>query len=198
MRYLRVAGVLLAALALAALLLAACGGDDDAGEGDDGGGTATVPADDDGDDSGDGDGDDDSGNGGASLDACELLTADDVEPLLGERPDAEQETVGLFDTCGYYATETFEFVQLQVCECLTGDDFDSSMEASAEALEVDVVDVSRVGDKAAWIDGILWTTNGDATINVWIATEEYNTAADDADAIEATAELANEILDRLP
>jgi hypothetical protein len=119
-------------------------------------------------------------------------------------PAADKTPVGPFKICAYYATLT-NFVQLQVCNCLHGDQFDDSVESGADFLEVEAEPVSGVGDKAFWLEGILWVQQGDIAFNLWLSTRE--SYAPDGTALEGdalqlaalpkTRALALRIIDRL-
>jgi hypothetical protein len=176
MRYLRLF-LVLGGFALV-LALAGCGGDDNDTPEDAGGsestGTEATPAD------GTGDG----GGSDAEFDACSILTPEDVEAEIGSAPVPNDAPVGPYASCGYFDTLT-NFVQFQVCECLTGSQFDDSSKAGAEALGVDLKPVDGVGDKAYWYAGILWAQKGDVSISVWISKASY--FEDDGTALEGEA-----------
>lgn len=191
----RLIGLAFAGLAVA-LALSACGGGGDNGdaEGDEAGPTqaATVSG----------------GAGGQAsrtLAACTLVTKQDVEALIGSpAPDPDTSPVGPFQSCAYYKSLT-SFVQFQVCRCLSGSEFDSSVESGAEFLEVEAKRVSGIGDKAYWLEGILWVQKGDVAFNVWVSTPQFfksdgealEGAALEGVALPVTRELAQKVLSRL-
>jgi hypothetical protein len=115
--------------------------------------------------------------------------------------------VGPFQSCGYYSsTGLFSFVQVQACRCLGGNQFDASARAGAEALGVTVKPVAGVGDKAYWLNGILWVQKGPYAVNLWISTEALTREGGQAlqgEALERKAlpkhiEVAQRVLARLP
>ena len=196
--------VSLACLSLA-LMLVACSSSDDAGDSDASGGSGGSPASEGTAEPEDEDGDEGSGASGGEIDACAILLPEDVEALLGSVPEAADDPVGPFSSCGYYDTLT-SFVQLQVCRCLPGEQFDRSVESGADFLEVEAEPVEGIGDKAYWFGGILWVQQGDVAMNLWLSRSEYFEAdgtALEGDALKEvslpdTRELALELLSRLP
>lgn len=188
-----------------ALALIACSSSDDVGDTDASGDSGGSPASEETAGPEDEDGDEGGGASSGEIDACAILLPEDVEALLGSVPEAADDPVGPFSSCGYYDTLT-SFVQLQVCRCLQGEQFDRSVETGADFLEVEAEPVEGIGDKAYWFGGILWVQQGDVAMNLWLSRSEYFEA--DGTALEGDAltdvalpdarELALELLSRLP
>ena len=109
---------------------------------------------------------------GAEIDACSLLLPEDIEPLIGAAPEPNDDPAGPFATCSYWETSS-AFVQFQVCRCLGGDEFDRSLESGAATLGVKLEEVAGLGDKAYWMEGILWVQQGDVVMNLWISRPAY-------------------------
>ena len=142
-----------------------------------------------------------------SIEACDLLTAEDVAAIIGEVGEPDSTPVGSFSSCHYPGTGLFEFVQVQVAAGIFDESqFINNAESGAEFLEIEAVEISDVGDKAYWLAGILWVLSGDVTFNLWIGSSEF--AAEDGTALEGqalmdaaldlTADTARLIIDRLP
>jgi len=153
--------------------LAACGGDDDGVRSPTGtpgpGVTVTGPATTSGSSSGT------AGNPAppeSDIDACSLLLPEDVEPLIGATPEPADEPIGPLATCSYWASAA-SFVQFQVCRCLSADEMAQSLEVGATALGVEAKELAGIGDRAYWLEGILWAQAGDVTINLWISRPAY-------------------------
>jgi hypothetical protein len=143
----------------------------------------------------------------SSLEACDLVTAEDAAAIIGEVGEADSTPVGPFSSCYYSGTGLFEFVQVQVATGMFNESqFISNAESGAEFLEIEPVEIPDVGDKAYWLEGILWVLSGDVTFNLWIASSEF--AAQDGTALEGqalmdaaldvTADTARLIIERLP
>jgi hypothetical protein len=185
---------LLIILGTLGVLLAACGGSDGEERGDNGA-NGSAPQ-------------ENTSRGGALTDPCTLVTKPEAEALLGVPVDAPQkQPVGPFQTCGYYAmTAILDFVQVQVCACLPGNQFDTAMRGAAMGSGVEPKAVSGIGDKAFWLNGILWVQRGQYALNLWVASRDFRTAggqALDAATLEQRAlpvhvELARKVLSRLP
>lgn len=143
----------------------------------------------------------------SSIEACDLVTAEDAAAIIGEVGDADSTPVGPFSSCHYPGTGLFEFVQVQVASGMFNESqFIDNAESGAEFLEIDAVEIPDVGDKAYWLEGILWVLAGDVTFNLWIGSSEFTaedgTALDgqalmDA-ALEVTTDTARLIIERLP
>jgi hypothetical protein len=142
-----------------------------------------------------------------SIEACDLVTAEDAAAIIGEVGEADSTPVGPFSSCYYPGTGLFEFVQVQVATGMFDDSqFISNAESSAEFLEIEPVEIPDVGDKAYWLEGILWVLSGDVTFNLWISSSDF--AAEDGTALEGqalmdaaldvTADTARLIIERLP
>jgi hypothetical protein len=142
-----------------------------------------------------------------SIEACDLLTAGDAASIIGEVGEADSSLIGGFSSCHYPGTGLFEFVQIQVASGMFDESqFINNAESGAEFLEIEAVEIPDVGDKAFWLDGILWVLAGDVTFNLWIGSTEF--AAEDGTALEGqalmdaalevTADTARLIIDRLP
>jgi hypothetical protein len=182
---------------LVVVLLLACGG------GGDGGNDGA---------SGDEGGNSPQGQGGRTssgpIDACAHITEAAAEALLGgDVGDTQKTPAGPFQSCGYYAASgLLNFVQVQACRCLQGSQFDASMRSGAEALGVTAKPVSGVGDKAYWLEGILWVQKGDYAINLWISAPSVSAEGGqqlEGEALERKAlprhvEVAKQALSRLP
>ena len=186
-----------------ALALAGCSSSEDGDSGSSAGGA--TPATDQTAEPEHEEGDEGSGGSDGEIDACGILRPEDVEALIGSAPEPADDPVGPFQSCGYYDTLT-SFVQLQVCRCLPGDQFDQAVESGADFLELEAVPVEGIGDKAFWFAGILWVQQGDVAMNLWLSRSEYFSAdgtALEGDALDEVAlpdarELALELLGRLP
>jgi hypothetical protein len=188
---------------LAVLGLVACGGGDDEAPGGNVGITVTAesptePA-----------GEATSPGGGATgaaadFDACNLLLPEDVEPLIGSTPEPTDDPVGPFATCSYWDTSS-SFVQFQICRCLPGDELEQSREAGAAALGVEVAPVEGTGERAFWLEGILWVQQGDVVFNLWISRPAYfqpdgsSLAGEELEAVALpdTRQLAQTLLERI-
>jgi hypothetical protein len=142
-----------------------------------------------------------------SIEACELVTAEDAAAIIGEVGEADSSEIGGFSSCHYPGTGLFEFVQIQVASGMFDESqFINNAESGAEFLEIEAVEIPDVGDKAIWLEGILWVLAGDVTLNLWIGSSEF--AAEDGTALkgqalmdaalEVTADTARLIIDRLP
>ena len=112
------------------------------------------------------------GSQGGEIDACSILLPEDVEAEIGVSPEPNGDAVGPFQNCIYFDTAS-TFVQFQACYCLTDSQFDDSVKAGAEALEIELMEVDGVGDKAYWYGGILWVQRGDLALSVWISKPSY-------------------------
>jgi hypothetical protein len=183
------------AVVLGALFVACGGGDDGGGDGAGGQDGGNPPQ----------------GQGGRQsgpIEACSLVTEAEAEALLGgDVGDTQKTPAGPFQSCGYYsASGLLNFVQVQACRCLSGNQFDSSMRSGAETLGVTAKPVSGIGDKAYWLEGILWVQEGDYAINIWISAPGVSAENGEqlrGDALERKAlpkhmELAQKALSRLP
>jgi hypothetical protein len=196
--------LLVAAVALAGVLFVGCGGDDGDSPPDGGGGGGTPNAGSASEPSPAAEGNSSEAGSGGELAACDLLTPEDVEALIGVAPEPDTQPVGPFQVCAYWDTMT-NFVQFQVCRCLSGSEFDASAEAGADALGIEIEEVDGIGDKAYWFSGILWVQSGDIAFNLWISRAAYYTSdgtALEGDALKDvslpdTQALAQTILDRL-
>jgi hypothetical protein len=142
-----------------------------------------------------------------SIEACELITAGDAAAIIGEVGEADSSEIGGFSSCHYPGTGLFEFVQIQVASGMFDESqFINNAESGAEFLEIEAVEIPDVGDKAFWLEGILWVLSGDVTFNLWIGSSEF--AADDGTALrgqalmdaalEVTADAARLVIERLP
>jgi hypothetical protein len=146
------------------------------------------------------------GSASGDLDACELVTAEDVTEILGAAPPPPMtDPVGPFATCAYYASLR-SFVQFQVCRCLDSDGFDTSAEQGAEFFDIEAKPISGIGEKAYWFEGILWVYQDGVSLNLWISRPDFfsqDGVALEGEAFEAvslpvTRELAEKVLSRLP
>jgi hypothetical protein len=142
-----------------------------------------------------------------SIEACDLVTAEDAAAIIGEVGEADSSEIGGFSSCHYPGTGLFEFVQIQVASGMFDESqFINNAESGAEFLEIEAVEIPDVGDKAFWLEGILWVLAGDVTFNLWIGSSDF--AAEDGTALEGqalmdaaldvTADTARLIIDRLP
>jgi hypothetical protein len=142
-----------------------------------------------------------------SIEACDLLTAEDAAAIIGEVGEADSTPIGPFSSCHYPGNGLFEFVQVQVAAGMFDESqFVNNAESGADFLEIEAVEIPDVGDKAYWLAGILWVLSGDVTFNLWIGSSEF--VAEDGTALEGqalmdaaldlTAETARLIIDRLP
>jgi hypothetical protein len=175
-----------ALLTVAAAVAAACGGDDET-EGGSPTAVATSPT-----ASGD-------IGGEATPDSrtCELLGLADVESVAGEVISVQEGFPEEFESC-YAFAEDAEVV-LEVCECLTSEEFDGEVEKAAREHGTVSEPVLMVGDRAAWVPagendpntGILWVLSGDTTLTLWLDVPGY---ADAAEAQADTTALMKEIL----
>lgn len=143
----------------------------------------------------------------SSIEACDLLTAEDAAAIIGEVGEPDSNPVGPFSSCHYPGTGLFEFVQVQVASGMFNESqFIDNAESGAEFLEIEAVEVPDVGDKAFWLEGILWVLSDDVTFNLWIGSSDF--AAEDGTALsgqalmdaalEVTADTARLIIERLP
>lgn len=142
-----------------------------------------------------------------SIEACDLVTAEDAAAIIGEVGEPDSTPVGPFSSCHYPGTGLFEFVQVQVATGMFDESqFINNAESGAEFLEIEAVETPDVGDKAYWLEGILWVLSGDVTFNLWIGSSEF--AAEDGTALEGqalmdaaldvTTDTARLIIQRLP
>lgn len=185
--------VLCAALAVVALLAIACSGDDDANDAGDATGEATPTAT----AGATGEGDDDAGQ---SL-ACELLGLADVESVAGDVISIQEGFPGEFMNC--YAFVSGGEVVLEVCECLTDEEFDQKVVDAARGRGTVSETVLAVGDRAEWVlagehdptTGFLWVKSGERTLNLWVDVRTYD---DIADARADAVAMMNEILAGMP
>lgn len=180
----------IAVLAAAAVAASACGGDDETEDAtataDSGTLVATPTA------SGESDGD-----VTADSRACELLGLADVKSVAGDVISVQEGFPDEFESCYAFAEEAE--VVLEVCECLTSEEFDAEVEKAAREQGTVSEPVSMVGDRAAWVPvgesgpntGILWVRSGDTTLTLWLNVPGY---ADIAEAQADTIVLMNEIL----
>jgi hypothetical protein len=198
--------LILVAVGLLALA-AACksGGDGGDSTGDQGTPSEqeTKPPADDGADDGDDGGDD--GGAGLEVDPCELVTKEDAAALLGGTvPEPERQTVGPFESCFYTGSGIFDFVQAQVgSDVWTESEFDDSIQSSVDFIDIEADSVSGLGDKAYWLEGILWVLDGDVAFNLWVSNEALSDPDKDEsvlqeEALAVTTELAETVLGRLP
>jgi hypothetical protein len=142
-----------------------------------------------------------------SIEACDLVTAEDAAAIIGEVGEGDSTPVGPFSSCYYSGTGLFEFVQVQVATGMFDESqFITNAESGAEFLEIEPVEIPDVGDKAYWLEGILWVLSGEVTFNLWISSSDF--AAEDGTALEGqalmdaaldvTADTARLIIERLP
>jgi len=177
--------VFLTVVALAALVLAACGGDDDYDSGGDTGPTATEVDDaGGGDDSGD-----DSGGNGDVVDACALLTEEEVGAVLGTSvPVGEPQNFDPFFGCSWI-TETFDSADISVT---VGDAGESLYEFNND----DAEEIDGLGDRAQYLTGLLGlleVLKGDYYLSVSVNSFEM----EDDDIRDASIELAEHAVARL-
>lgn len=129
--------------------------------------------------------------------ACQLLGLADVESVAGEVITVQEGFPDEFEIC-YAFSEDAEVV-LEVCECLTTDEFDAAVEKDARERTTVSEPVPMIGDRAAWVPageddpntGILWVLSGYTTLTLWLAVPVY---VDIAEAQADTIVLMNEIL----
>jgi hypothetical protein len=129
--------------------------------------------------------------------ACELLGLADVESVAGEIISVQEGFPDEFESC--YAFAEGAEVVLEVCECLTGEEFDAAVQKDARERGAVSEPVLMVGDRAAWVPagendpntGILWVLSEDTTLTLWLDVPSY---ADIAEAQADTIVLMNEIL----
>jgi hypothetical protein len=140
----------------------------------------------------------------SDIDACSFLLPEDVGSLIGSTPEPTHGPAGPFATCSYWDTSS-SFVQFQICRCLSADQMEQSVRAGASALGVEAKEIAGVGDRAYWMEGILWAQQGDVTINLWISRPAYfapdGTAMTGAEleivALPDVEALAQTVLDRI-
>jgi len=190
-------------LTLAILLMfAACGGDDDdAGEIDSdptatedaGGGEETADGDegngsgDDGDDSGS---DDDGGLAG-TIDACSLLTPDEITLVLGDGAgEGDAQTFADTYTCVWLGAGS-DSITVTV---LTGNA--SGLDAYYDQLYLGAEDVGGLGDRASWqeffVGGVVAVRLDDSVVELSVLTDETGD-----DAKDLTTGLAERVIGRL-
>ena len=164
------AWVVVAILALVVLALAAgCGDDDDAGGGtpDAGEGTPSATA---------------TGDGGVDVSdsrACKLLAPADLESVTGAVISMQAGFPDEFENC--YAFTGGGEVILEVCDCLSDEEFDQEIVNAARGRGTDSEPVLMLGDKAAWVPagdrspntGILWVKSGETTLTLWLDVPTY-------------------------
>jgi hypothetical protein len=142
-------GVSLGALAAAALL-GGCGGDDDEPSG--GGETAAVetapedattePAEDDADEAA----------GGDELAACDLITADEAEEVIGKPVELDdQGSNSTFSVCTYQSEAGDNFI-LSVAFGAGSAAYESSVDALPAATGSKPEELSGIGDQAVFVD----------------------------------------------
>jgi hypothetical protein len=197
----------LACVLALALMVAACGDDDDltpnltatpastADDGGDDGGDDDPTATDEGDDGDDDGGDEETPNfeeQGDLLNACELITKDEVEATLGgpsEEPDPSY--IGEFSDCSWEGLDFSYSVSISV------------LQSGREAAELlyglgaeDYEEVDGLGEEAQWSDGFLDVLEGDYNISMTIFI--FSSDIDDTQKLEQAKALAAKALDRLP
>jgi hypothetical protein len=142
-----------------------------------------------------------------SIEACDPVTTDEAAAIIGEVGVADSTPVGPFSSCHYPGTGLFEFVQVQVATGMFDESqFINNAESGAEFLEIEPVEIPDVGDKAYWLEDILWVLSGDVTFNLWIGSSDF--AAEDGTALDGqtlmdaaldvTTDTARLIIERLP
>lgn len=182
-----------AALVLVACLLLACSGDDDgAGDGTPDGTADSTPT----------------PVGTVSetpkaedARACRLLGMADVEAVTGDIISVQEGIPDDFESC-YEFTGGGEVI-LEVCECLTSEEFDQEIVDDARGRGTTSEAVPMLGDSAAWVlagdnqpnTGILWVKSGDTILTLWLDVPTYR---DPAVAQADTEMLMRQILAGLP
>ena len=143
----------------------------------------------------------------SSIEACDLVTAEDAAAIIGEVGEPDSTPVGPFSSCHYPGAGLFEFVQIQVASGMFDESqFIANAESGAEFLEIEAVEIPDVGDNAYWLEGILWVLSDDVTFNLWIGSSDF--AAEDGTALsgqplmdaalDLTADTARLVIERLP
>lgn len=152
------------------LILAACGGGDDNDNNNSGqprsSQTATeAVSTEDGavgaTDGADGDGGDAGGEGG--INACDLLTAEEVEEALGSAAgDPEEGASGPSETCTWRPEQlSLSLVRVEVQEGVSEEAFRTSTETAATFLGEEAIELDGLGDAAYDLGGFIYAHKGD-------------------------------------
>ena len=182
---------------------AACGGDDDDGGESDS--TTPAPTQEDGDatvnptpNEGEDDGNSDVA---AGVDACDLLTQEEVGAALGTAAAAPQRGAsGPYETCTWNTEEiSLKFVIVQVHSGVSREEFLEQQQTTATLLDEDSIDVDGLGDAAYEMGGFLYAHEGDFEL---VLTNILGLNAEDPDeaaqALEINSGLMEAALSRLP
>jgi hypothetical protein len=212
---------LLSALLAALLVFASCGGggdDDDSGDSDepvatdeqgdsdsddeedteDEDGPTPEDGDDDEEDAdeptpedeGDDD-DDEEGGGGGEIDACALITPEEIEDITGlDVGQGENSDFDPFFSCNF-STETFDSVQVSVYHA-SEDEVEAYYELTQDAEEVD-----GIGERAQFggLLNLLEVLQGEYDLSIGISAPG---TIEDSETLDMSKELAAIVLDRLP
>lgn len=133
--------------------------------------------------------------------ACSLLALADVESVTGDVISIQEGIPDEFESC--FAFAGGGEVILEVCECLTNEEFDQEVVDAARGRGTVSETVLMVGDKASWVPagasdpntGILWVKNGETTLTLWLDVPIYR---DLAAARADTVTLMGQVLAGLP
>jgi hypothetical protein len=172
---------------VAAMALVACGGDDDdsgASPGDDQSNGDVTRLNE--------DRDDNDTDVVEDVDACALLTRDEVEEAL-ETPVGVPEpgATGPYETCTWNTEEvSLQFVIVQVQDDVSEDEFLTSAEGAAGFLDEDVQAIDGLGDSAFDLGGFLYAHEGEYEV---VLTNVYGLDLENPDE-EAEAQVKNEAL----
>jgi hypothetical protein len=169
-------------LLLAATLLTCSDDDDDAAEPGGGDGTATQQP------------RTSTGGTGVSIDVCALVTAEEIEAIVGE-PIAEgeaEESAPPFFGCRYESDDITRVVTIGVIAWDDADDAEASFDIGADQYEA----VEGIGDRAYRSQPIndITVLSGRYEISVGL----YFVSEDDDDEFEMAREIASTVIDRLP
>ena len=147
----------------------------------------------------------DGGQVSGEIDPCDLVTQEEAETLVGHSlPEPDKRTVGPFDSCMYSGASLVDLVQVQVgSDVWSESEFDDSMVEGAKMFDIEAKPVSGLGDKAYWLEGILWVLKGDVAFNLMVSNAELTDPEKDdevlqQEALAVTTDLAKKVLERLP
>ena len=130
----------------------------------------------------------------SGVDPCELLTAAEVEAVVGEPfSSAEEPDIGNYLGCQYQSLSPGKFIILQVTQ-QSAERFRKDNEETAAFFETELLPVENLGDEAAFYSGLLRVRAGELVFQI----ASWHTEAELDQAFEITQELARFAVMRLP